>query len=190
MTLTLVKANTDRDLIDLALGKPSTASRQAFRDLYERHANKIYSFLARFLGDEELARDALQETFLRVHRRLSEHDVDASFSSWLYRIARNAGIDLVRRRAKQERLVSAKAERLVPADDDVVEDAARREQIELTRRALDALEPEDRALLIQRHGLNMKQAALAESFAVTERTIRNRLRSAAARLILAVGEAQ
>lgn len=171
------KKATDPGLVAVAAGADGPdAARAAFRTLYERYADDVFAFLRRFLGDATLAEDALQETFLRVHARLPEHDPERSFRGWVYRIARNAAIDLVRRQEKQGRLAGAQAERLAPPEpEQVVAQAARRERIDQARDALAALDEDDRMLLLLYHGQGLTQVELAEVFACTERTIRNRL---------------
>jgi RNA polymerase sigma-70 factor, ECF subfamily len=184
----LVKESTDPELVALvAAGGPE--ARPAFQQVYERHAERVFAFLVRFLGDEELAKDALQETFLRFHRSIPDHTATGSIQAWLFRVSRNAGIDLIRKQAKQERMVVERAKRLEAGEDEsVVADASRRERVARTREALTRIPADDRALLLQRHGLSMRVTDLAESFACTERTVRNRLRRAASRLAAAVTE--
>lgn len=181
----------DRALVERALaprrpGQDRAAAHAAFRELYDRHKDGLYAFLLRFLRDEALAEDALQEAFLRVHRNLDAFDASRSFRAWLYEIGRNAGLDASRRRAKQDRLAAVKASEAAPASDAVLDEVERREARDRAASVLDRLPDDARALLIQRHGHGMKLSELAESFACTERTVRNRLRSAAVLLARAV----
>ncbi len=73
----------------------------AFRLLVERYERKLYAFLVRMTGDPHLAEDVFQQSFLNVARNAAAFDRRASFSSWLYRIARNAALDALRRRARR-----------------------------------------------------------------------------------------
>jgi len=71
-----------------------------FRTVYERFKRPIHSYIYRLLGSREDADDLTQEVFLRAHvvwHDLHDHD---HLSSWLYRIATNMGIDLLRRRQR------------------------------------------------------------------------------------------
>jgi RNA polymerase sigma-70 factor, ECF subfamily len=70
----------------------------AFDVLITRHREKIYMHACHLLRNEDDAMDITQETFLRAWRSLARFDGKASLSSWLYRIATNAVIDLCRRR--------------------------------------------------------------------------------------------
>src|SRR5438045_513237 len=78
---------------------------EAFAELYERYAPRIGAYLSRVLDDEHLAQDVTHEVFVSALRRLRTHRPPIAFGPWLYRIARNASID-VHRRAQIVRQVS------------------------------------------------------------------------------------
>ncbi len=171
----------DATLVDLARTHKEAAE-TAFRALYERYKDEVYAFLARLLRDDALAEDVLQEAFFRLWKSLDSFENARSFRGWLYQIARNAALDAIRVRLKEERLAAEKAKRGPGEAPPSAEGAEREDEDARTRAALSALPDETRALLIQRHGLGMKLGALAESFSCNERTIRTRLTAAAALL--------
>ncbi len=71
----------------------------ALEALYERHASIVLGIALKVIGDQSLAEDVLQETFWRVWRGASAFQPQrGSFTSWLFRIARNLAIDAYRRR--------------------------------------------------------------------------------------------
>lgn len=87
----------DRDLVARARsGDPDAAD-----ELATRYLDEIHAFARRWLGHAHDAEDATQETFLRAMRALREFRGEASFRTWLYRIATRACID--RRRADAAR---------------------------------------------------------------------------------------
>src|SRR3954467_4881359 len=69
----------------------------AFAALYERYAPRIGAYLMRLVGDEHLAQDLTHEVFVSALRRLRNDRPPIAFGPWLYRIARNASIDVHRR---------------------------------------------------------------------------------------------
>jgi RNA polymerase sigma-70 factor (ECF subfamily) len=75
----------------------------AYEDLVHRHERELYSYLCRYLGDAELAKDAFQGTFLQVHLKCDQFDSTRRFRPWLYALATNQAIDL-QRREKRHRL--------------------------------------------------------------------------------------
>lgn len=69
----------------------------AFGVLAERYGRRLYSFALRFTGDTHAAEDVAQETLLRAFRAAGRFQPRASFSSWLFTIARNLLMDRARR---------------------------------------------------------------------------------------------
>lgn len=71
----------------------------ALETLYDRHAATVLGLLLKIVEDRTLAEDMLQETFWRVWQSASTYQAErGSFTSWLFRIARNLAIDALRRR--------------------------------------------------------------------------------------------
>src|SRR5436190_15021986 len=70
------------------------------RTLYRTYGPELYGFAVNSLGDRQLAEEVVQDVFTRVWRHADSFDpARASFRTWIYGIARNAIIDLKRRRA-------------------------------------------------------------------------------------------
>jgi RNA polymerase sigma-70 factor (ECF subfamily) len=70
----------------------------AFEELVRAYQVDVWRFAFRFTGDRALAEDVAQETFLRAFRFLRNYRGESRFTSWLFRIARNCSVDLLRRR--------------------------------------------------------------------------------------------
>ncbi len=73
---------------------------EAFTLLVERVGARLYGFLCRFLGDRHKAEDAYQTVLIKVAKHAHAYDRRARLTTWLYRIARNACVDRVRRDAR------------------------------------------------------------------------------------------
>jgi len=69
-----------------------------YTDLVERYRGRLINYLNRFLGNAEESEELSQEVFLRVYRALDRYNPKYRFSTWLFRVARNAAIDLIRKR--------------------------------------------------------------------------------------------
>lgn len=170
---------TDAQLVERALQEPV---RPAFRALYERHEGDVYRFLVRLLGDATLAEDVLQETFLSVYRSLASYDPRLAFRPWVFRIARNAGLNALRKQARSRPLeVDVRDPGAPPAAR-----AAEAEDRSVVDRALEALDDEDRALLILRHVFEARVVELAQTYGIGERGLRKRLERAGERLTQAL----
>ena len=93
----------------------------AYRVLVERHGRALFRLAFRMTGNSQDAEDVVQESFLRAYRQLSKFDERASFGTWLYRIAANCSLDLVRarnRRSEHQPLVTT--DNSAPAEDPVL----------------------------------------------------------------------
>jgi RNA polymerase sigma factor (sigma-70 family) len=165
----------DHDLAQrLALG-----DLDAFAALYERYAEPIYDFAARFLGDREAAADVTQETFLKTLTALRTAPPPRALRAWLFTVARNAAIDHLRR--QRPAAVDPMGNRdhpLSPPPDLHLDPQHAAEQAELRALVWDAargLNPADRTLLdlSLRHGLSASE--LAEALGASRGSIHTRL---------------
>src|SRR5256886_7315635 len=71
---------------------------EAFDQLYREHVDRIYRFAQRMCGQEDDAKDLVQDTFLNAYRGLKNFRGDAQISTWLYTIASRASIRMRRKR--------------------------------------------------------------------------------------------
>ena len=86
---------------DALLEAAQRGDRSAFERLYERHGARMKSIAANLLGSVSDAEDAVQETFLKVHRGAAAFRGGARFSTWVYRILLNSCYDQMRRRKRK-----------------------------------------------------------------------------------------
>jgi len=104
------------ELTDAAIvSRARAGDTDAFRELVERHSRSLFRLAFRMTGNQQDAEDVVQESFLRAYRQLASFDDRASFGTWMYRIASNCSLDLVRARKRRN-------DRTVPTDDDRAED--------------------------------------------------------------------
>lgn len=147
---------------------------EAFETLVRAYQAQVWRFLRHLLGDAALAEDVAQETFLRVYRRLGSFGFRAKFSTWVFSIARNAGIDALRARERQERLVAA----LRPAEDR--RDASTRAEIAAS---IATLSPKLREAFVMVEVLGLSYREVADSVGVPEGTVKSRVFRARAQLV-------
>jgi RNA polymerase sigma-70 factor (ECF subfamily) len=74
----------------------------AYKVLMDRHFQTVFRIAYRITGDKEDAEDTAQEAFLRAYKSLSTFRHDATFSTWITRIAMNLSINLVERRNRDK----------------------------------------------------------------------------------------
>ena len=154
--------------------------RAAFEQLVRAYQAPVWRYLRRMLGDRELAEDVTQETFVRVHRRLHTFDGRSRFSTWLFRVAHNAGIDAVRKRDRRGRLTLV-APTHVPSPE-------RRHELDA---ALASLPGDLREALLAVEVLGLSYEEAGRMLGAPPGTVKSRVHRARARLLdwLSAGEA-
>ncbi|MCI0453045.1 MAG: sigma-70 family RNA polymerase sigma factor [Candidatus Latescibacteria bacterium] len=93
----------DRDLVERARSDPGSAiGRAAAGELLRRYRRPVYVWCFRYVGEHERALDMAQEVLLSAYQRLGEFEGRATFSSWLFVIARNRCLNEMRNDARRE----------------------------------------------------------------------------------------
>ena len=172
----------DDDDLPLAR-KAQGGDRLAFTELARRHQNRVFRFLLRLTGSRDDALDLAQEAFLRAWQALPGWRPEAKFATWLFGIARNAAVDLLRRRG----VVEAAAPEALPERPDTAATPFARaeaaERLRLLERALAALSPEHREILLLREIEEMAYEDIAATLSVSEGTVKSRLSRARAAVL-------
>jgi RNA polymerase sigma-70 factor (ECF subfamily) len=134
--------------------------RRAIDKLLARHEQQIYRFGLRMCGDEESAREVLQETMLAAFRNLPGFRGDAALSTWLYQIARSFCIK-ERRRDRPEVPLTDEEQRMASSAKGPDEATHAREIGRALAAAIRALPSEQREVLVLRdvEGLSAEEAA-------------------------------
>lgn len=81
----------------------------AFKELVELYQDRVINTCYRFLFNREDAEDAAQEVFITAHQALSSFKETAALSTWLYRIAVNRSIDMIRKKKRKKRFAPVKS---------------------------------------------------------------------------------
>ncbi len=142
---------SDEQAVALARG----GDQDAFRVLVDRHSRSVYRLAYRMTGNPNDTEDVVQETWLRAWRRLGRFEARAGFGTWLYRIAANCSLDLIRVRERQGRASSfddgGVADTVAAGDPGpdrlAISDQVHRKLAE----AMAALSPMERAAFVLRH---------------------------------------
>jgi RNA polymerase sigma-70 factor (ECF subfamily) len=158
--------------------------RDAFDQLVAATYVDAYGLALRLTGNEEDARDVVQEAYLRAYRGLARFRGEARFSTWLYRIVANcASTHLGRRRRHRHEVLDD--DLLVVDDRPATSPEGRAETGALRERltaALEALPPRLRAVVVLRDVYDLPHAAIAEELGITEAAAKVRLHRARRKL--------
>ena len=159
---------------------------EAFGELVGLYEEKLFAFIARMTGDAHLAEDVFQQTFIKVAQKADVFDGRASFSTWLYRIARNAALDELRKRSREARPVDPDWGGLeTVADDGAVSPLdllAIEETAERVREALSRLPVAQRETFLLKEEGNLGFAEIGEVLGCGRETAKSRFRLAVARI--------
>ena len=135
----------------------------AYEHIYNRYVDMLYRYLYARCQNTTLAEEALSELWLRVVQylpnfRIPEHGVDQAFTSWMYRIARNLSIDMVR---KDRLTTEALPETLFSSDPDLDDSLLAQDDRRVLRAAMEKLTVEQREVIHMRFHEDRTSAEVA-----------------------------
>ena len=152
-----------------------SGDKDAFRPLVERYSHMIFVLAFRMTNSESDAEEIVQETFLRAYRALPGFEARANFATWVYRIATNCALDLLKSRksqplaaveetgAEEEESVEA---RIASAAPDPERQAYSAEVQEKIAHAMGLLTPVEKAAFVLRHFEGRSVEEIAETLKV------------------------
>ncbi|MCS6816004.1 MAG: sigma-70 family RNA polymerase sigma factor [Blastocatellia bacterium] len=160
--------------------------REAFEQLVMRFQADVYGLLHRLLGDSEEARDATQETFLKVYRHIGRFRGECELKTWIYRIAINHATNRHRWwRRNGDRLVSMESlregmelplsETLADPRADPEQQAIAREEERLLVEALGRIKPIFRTAVLLRDVEGLSYEEIAAMLQVSVGTVKSRI---------------
>jgi RNA polymerase sigma-70 factor (ECF subfamily) len=167
--------NNDADLVQ----RVRQGDRKAFAMLVERYEKPIFNLAYRMVRDPDDAADITQNAFVKAYLKLDSYLPSYKFFNWLYRIAVNEAINLLNRNRRFREYASneqAYGRPAYPKTPD--EDYQLSEMSELLGRALEALNPDHRTVIILKHLLLLSYRDIATILEIPGKTVKSRLYSA------------
>lgn len=134
---------------------------------------RLMRFAYVYAGDQWSAQDITQETFIRLYQHLRRNPERDPRPSWLFTVARNVAVDMVRRRRRRANTVSAMALERVPPDDEAERVAV--------RHVLNTLPDLDRTCLVLFYFADWKVDDIARELQLSQAGVKTRLHRARAR---------
>ena len=154
-----LRALGDEHLARLA----AEGDRSAFATIYHRHHQALYRYCRSIVHDPDDATDALQNTMLSALRGLPARNRDAPLKPWLFRIAHNEAINVLRRRRAHEDIDSVATR----AGSDPERDVATRHRLRQLVADLQELPERQRGALIMREMSGLEYDEIGEAFGVS-----------------------
>ncbi len=158
---------TDEELVERALVQP-----EAFSQLVVRYQHRLYGLAYRMTGSASDAHDLAQEAFIRAFRRLETFQSGRRFAPWMYRIAVNLCLDY-----RQDRHVTTSLSDIdVPVQEPSPEAQAMQHEVQKqVQRAIMALPPKYRAVIVLRHMEDLSYEEIAAALDLPVNTVRTHL---------------
>jgi RNA polymerase sigma-70 factor (ECF subfamily) len=165
----------ERDLIAQA----QQGDRRAFGELVRCHRDGVVNVVYRMCGDANLAEDAAQEAFIRAWKHLPSYRPRSPFRNWVYRIANNAAVDVLRRRRET---VDADALPLASSGAGPEATMVSKERSMRVKEAVSNLPEASRAVLVLREYEGLSYKEIADTLSIPIGTVMSRLNYARNRL--------
>lgn len=158
---------------------------RALEYLVQTYQHAVVGFCTTMLGSVELGEEVAQDVFLAAYKAMPHFRQQASIRTWLFAIARKQCLKMLRNSGRRRRIeqehqeaIAAEAHReapVLPAEDPEV-------RLQLVKQSLDALDANDRALLLMRYDTGLLLAEVATIIGISETSVRRRLARALQRL--------
>nr|WP_269440583.1 sigma-70 family RNA polymerase sigma factor [Micromonospora tarapacensis] len=167
----------------------SSAAATLLRQVVEEYHRPLHRFLTRLLlGQQDLAEDLVQETFLRAWRHAEKLAADPSkIAPWLYTVARHVAIDAMRARQARPPEVSLPDLNRMPTSDDEMDRVV---NVHAVRLALTMISPEHREVLHEMYYRGASVAEAAVRLGIPEGTVKSRAFYAVRALHAALGSTE
>jgi RNA polymerase sigma-70 factor, ECF subfamily len=170
--------------LEALVAAAQAGDRSAFDDLVRATYIDSYTLAYRLTGDEDDARDVVQEAYLRAYRGLKRFRGDAQFSTWMYRITANCATTFLGKRSRNrhdeltDELVGDERSTTVEPEASV-DAAATRDRLQA---ALRRLPPRLRAVVVLRDVYDLPHESIAAELGITESAAKVRLHRARRKL--------
>jgi RNA polymerase sigma factor (sigma-70 family) len=146
----------------------------AVRALYRDYGRLVYAVAYRALGRHDLAEDAVQQTFVQAWQAADRFDTSRDPASWLATIAKRVAIDMYRRDARRPATALSDVAANDPGVVTLPPDMGSLDAVWHVRRAIDALDPDEAAIVRLQHLEGMTHAEVAEKLGVALGTVKSR----------------
>jgi RNA polymerase sigma-70 factor (ECF subfamily) len=148
---------------------------QAFAALVEQYERPVYNVALRMLRNSEDARDIAQSVFMKAYENLANYDPQYKFYSWIYRMAINESLNILRVRGRDAG----------PVDERLAEDSAGPSELlaedqrrDVVLEAVGRLKPEHRAVIVLRYFVDSNYEDMGEILGIDAKTVKSRLYTA------------
>lgn len=163
------------------LTRVGRGDKAAFQALYQRFQRPLFGFLMRMVRDQAMSDELLNDVMLDVWRTASAFEGRSAAGTWIFGIAHNKAISLLRRR-REEQMPEDAAETLIDESDTPDRTAEHADMSRVMRSMIDRLTPEHRSVLQLTYYQDMSVQEIAEALDCPVNTVKTRMFYGRARL--------
>jgi len=168
--LTSKKLNTE--LVKLF----SKGDMAAFDAIYYKYCQKLHAFVMMYLKLEEDAEEIVQEVFVKIWQSRSKVDVNASFESYLFTIAYNTTMSLLRKRMSETKSREyLKSLQQISTSEEIIEDIYVQELNQKVQSIVDQLTPRQKEIYLLSREEGLTHGEIAKKLNISESTVNNHL---------------
>ena len=178
-------ADYDHVYIATLVKKAQNGDSQAFSELYTISCQKVYNYALRYLKDEHLAQDAVQETYITAFKNMQGINDPSLFIAWLNQINFHTCYDMCKKLNSQYGVVDSDQLELTRDDniehnpEDVYE---RNDEVRKLRETIDRLPFLEKQVIVLRYYNDMKLEEIAKALSISRSTVKRYLQSAKEKL--------
>ena len=148
----------------------------AFDAIYNKYCHKLHEFVLRYLKQEEDAEEIVQEVFIKIWESRSKIDAYLSFESFLFTIAYNTSISLLRKRVSATKSREyLKSLQQIDNDENVIDELQFKELNHKVQSLLKQLTPRQKEVYLLSREEGLTHQEIAQKLSISENTVKNHL---------------
>lgn len=148
----------------------------AFDEIYKEYCQRLYGFVIKFVKQKEDAEEIVQEVFLKIWESREKLDIYSSFEAYLFTMAYNITINMLRKRMHQDKYVNhLKSIQTLGEAADTIDEVEYGELTAKVKSLLDQLSPRQREIFYLSREKGLSHDAIAEKLNISANTVKNHL---------------
>jgi RNA polymerase sigma-70 factor, ECF subfamily len=149
---------------------------RAFDAIYERYCKRMYGFVIRYIKQEEDAEEIVQEVFLKIWESRKKIDTYSSFDSFIFTIAYNTTISLLRKRVNEKKyLEHLQLRQQITNADEIIDEIHFKQIKEQLKSTLNQLTPRQREIFLLSREEGFTHEEIAKRLNISTNTVKNHL---------------
>ncbi len=148
----------------------------AFDAIYDKYSHRLYQFVKRYLKQDEDTEEVVQLVFIKIWESRTKIDIHSSFESYLFTIAYNTTISLLRKRLSENKsLEFLKSQQHVSNYESVIDELQYKELNENVQYLVEQLTPRQREIFLLSREKGLTHKEIARKLNISENTVKNHL---------------